>query len=360
MKIVDIHTRKLTVPLIKPFKTALRTVSTAESIIVFVTCDDGTVGFGEAPPTHVITGDSLESIDYAIMQVIRPQLIGLSIEHRERISDILEKAMVHNTSAKAALDIAVFDCLGKLAGMPLYQLLGGYTNRIETDYTVSVNPKDEMIQDARNLVDKGFNTLKIKVGNAATAAEDIERVTGIRKAVGSHVKLRLDANQGWTVKQAISAIRKMERMDLNIELVEQPLPAWDFEGMKQVTDSVETPIMADESVFSPGDAARLLAMRGCDIINIKLMKAGGITGAEKINNLAEAYGIKCMIGCMIESKVAVSAACHFAAAKKNVTRCDVDAPMMFASDPVNGGIRVRKNEIFLPDAPGLGIHKVVF
>lgn len=358
MKIIDVKTKRLSIPLKKPFKTALRTVSEAESIVVYIYCDDGTVGIGEAPPTHVITGDSLESINYAVMQIIRPSIIGLEIEQKEQIESILEKVILNNSSAKAAVDIAIYDCLGKKVHLPLYQLLGGYTTRLETDYTVSVSHTEEMIEDARSLVEMGFDTLKIKVGNS-TIGEDIERVSGIRRAVGNHVKLRLDANQGWSVKEAVTAIHRLEDMDLGIELVEQPIPAWDIEGMKRVTENAEIPIMADESVFSPRDAAHLLAIHGCDMINIKLMKAGGISGAEKINALAEVYGVECMVGCMIESKISVTAACHFAAGKKNVTRCDFDAPLMFASDPVIGGVRFQQNQIFLPKDPGLGIKKVL-
>ncbi|MDN3953839.1 mandelate racemase/muconate lactonizing enzyme family protein [Sporolactobacillus laevolacticus] len=357
MKIVDVQTKRLSIPLVKPFKTALRTVSTAESVVVFITCDDGTIGIGEAPPTHVITGDSLASIDYAIMDVIRPLIIGLEIEQKERINHVADKAILHNSSAKAAIDIAVYDCLAKRAGLPLYQLLGGNANHLETDFTVSVNHVDEMIEDALGFVAKGFNTLKIKVGNS-TIEEDLERVKGLRQAVGNKIKLRLDANQGWNAKEAVAAIHKMENLGLDIELIEQPVPAWDFEGMKFVTEHVDTLIMADESIFSPSDAARLLAMHGCDIVNIKLMKAGGIYGAEKINALAEAYGVECMVGCMVESKVAVTAACHFAAAKANVTRCDLDTPLMFASDPVIGGAVYQQSQITLLDQPGLGIQDV--
>lgn len=359
MKITDIRTHKLSIPLVRPFKTALRTVTHAESVIVYIICGDGTAGLGEAVPTSVITGESSESINYAIMHVFRPLLIGRDIEQKERMNEILEKAMVHNSSARAAVDMALFDCLGKRAGMPLYQLLGGYRDRLETDYTVSMNGTDEMVRDAEALIEQGFDTLKIKVGHAA-AEEDIGRVADIRRAVGNRVKLRLDANQGWNAKEAILAIRRMEEMGLDIELVEQPVPAWDFEGMRQVTSGVTTPIMADESVFGPRDAARLLSMHGCDAINIKLMKAGGISGAEKINTLAETYGIECMVGCMIESRVSVTAACHFAAARRNVTRFDFDAPLMFAAEPVKGGIRFKRNQIFLPKTPGLGIDTVQF
>jgi L-alanine-DL-glutamate epimerase and related enzymes of enolase superfamily len=359
LKIVDIRTRKISAPLIKPFKTALRTVTCLNNLIVTVICDDGTTGIGEAPPTHVITGDSLESINYAVLHVLRPQLVGLEIEQKARIDAVLDRAMVHNVSAKAAVDIAIYDCLGKCAGLPLYQLLGGYRNQLVTDFTVSVNSTEEMIADARELVRKGYDTLKIKVGNS-TEQEDIERVSGIRQAVGPQIKLRLDANQGWTVKEAISAIRRMEKLELAIELIEQPVPAWDFEGMKRVTEAVEMPVMADESVFSLHDAARLLAMHGCDILNIKLMKAGGIANAVKLSHIAEAYGIECMCGCMVESNVSVTAACQFAAAVRNVTRCDLDTPLMLATDPVEGGARYQGNRIFLPEQPGLGITAVHF
>ncbi|MET1249664.1 dipeptide epimerase [Sporolactobacillus sp. STCC-11] len=359
MKIVNVQTDKLSIPLIKPFKTALRTVEKAESMIVRLTCDDGTIGFGEAPPTHVITGDSLGSINYTIMEVLRPLIIGLEVEKREHIHQVIDRAILHNTSAKAAVDIAVYDCLAQKAGMPLYQFLGGNANRLETDFTVSVNSVKEMTRDAHEIVKKGFTTLKIKVGNS-TINEDLERVAGVRQAVGNQIKLRLDANQGWRAKDAIAIIRKMEDMDLGIELIEQPVPSWDFEGMKLVTEHVDTSIMADESIFNPKDAARLLAMHGCDIINIKLMKAGGIAEAEKINTLAETYGVECMVGCMVESKVSVTAACHFAAAKVNVTRCDLDTPLMFASEPIEGGASYRQSQITLSDAPGLGITGVNF
>ncbi|WP_100487947.1 dipeptide epimerase [Sporolactobacillus pectinivorans] len=358
MKIVDVKTKRLSIPLKKPFKTSLRTVSKAESIVVYLFCDDGTVGIGAAPPTHIITGDSLESINYAVIQVIRPLIIGQKIEQKEQIDTMIRQAIVHNSSAKAAVDIAVYDCLGKKTNLPLYQLLGGYKSCLETDYTVSVNAAEEMAEDARKLVGEGFDTLKVKVGNS-TVDEDIERVSEIRRAVGGQIKLRLDVNQGWGVKEAISAIHRLEDMGIGIELVEQPIPAWNVEGMKTVTESVDTPIMADESVFDSLDAARLLAIHGCDLINIKLMKAGGISGAEKINALAEVYGVECMVGCMIESKISVTAACHFAAGKKNVTRCDFDAPLMLASEPVIGGVHFEGNRIFLPADPGLGIKNVL-
>lgn len=359
MKIVALETKRLMTPLKKTFKTAIRTVTAAESVIVLIHCDDGTTGFGGAAATPVITGESLSSIEEAVLNIIGPQLIGEDIRQKARIARKIDGVVRHNTSACAAVNMAIYDCLAKKANLPLYQLLGGYSNQLKTDLTVSVNAPEEMIADAKQYIREGFDTLKIKVGGGSIA-EDIERVSIIRQAVGESVKLRLDANQSWSEKEAIAAIRQMEADGLAIELVEQPLPAWDFEGMKRVTQSVLTPIMADESVFSVQDAAKLLAIHGCDIINIKLMKTGGIDEALKINALAESFGVNCMIGCMIESSVSLSAAIHFAAALPNVTRCDLDAALMFRSDPVISGIRYEKDQILLSSDPGLGIQKVIF
>lgn len=187
---------------------------------------------------------------------------------------------------------------------------------------------------------QGFDVLKIKVGKDSIAT-DIERIKEVRRRIGNKIKLRLDANQGWGKKEAIFAIRKLEDLDLGIELVEQPVKAWDIAGLKQVTDRIDTLIMADESIFTPRQALEVVKNRSADLINIKLMKAGGIYQAQMINQLAEASGIECMVGSMIETKVGITAAAHFAASKRNITRFDFDAPLMMAKDIVDGGIQYR-------------------
>ena len=184
MLIRSIETIPVAVPLTKPFKTALRTVHTAYAVYVKVTCDDGRVWLGGSAPTHVITGDSIGSITYAIEEVIAPQLIGLDIRQREVIFHALKRSIVRNTSAKAAVDMAIHDLLGQLAGMPLYQLLGGYRQEIETDFTVSVNDAAEMADDAERYIADGFDVLKVKVG-IGEMSEDIARIKAIRERVGS-------------------------------------------------------------------------------------------------------------------------------------------------------------------------------
>lgn len=356
MRIRSIETIPVSVPLTKPFKTALRTVTTAYAIYVKVTCEDGRTGWGEAPPTHVITGDSLGSITYAIEDVITPLLIGKDVRNREEIFRLLKRSIVRNTSAKAAVDMAIHDLLGQLAGLPLYQLLGGFKSEIETDFTVSVNGAAEMADDAERYIADGFNVLKVKVG-IGDIRDDIERIRAIRERVGSAPKIRLDANQGWKPKEAVLAIGKMEDAGLDIELIEQPVLADDIEGLLYVTKHTLTPIMADESVFSPKDALRVLERRAADLLNIKLMKSGGIHEALKINALAETYGVECMVGSMIETKLGITAAAHLAASQPNITRYDFDAPLMLAKDSVAGGIVYDGRVIRLPEGPGLGLDQ---
>ncbi|CAG7618782.1 L-Ala-D/L-Glu epimerase [Paenibacillus solanacearum] len=358
MKIQNVDVIRQSVPLKKPFITSLRTVHRADSIIVRIVTDDGRVGWGEAPPTLVITGDSLESIEAAITQVFAPLLTGKNVLAYEPLLQSVHQAMVGCSSAKAAVDMAIYDLVSQHCGLPLYQFLGGSKDTLETDYTVSVNAPEEMGDDAVRYVEAGFNVLKIKVGKGRIE-DDIKRIQEVRRRVGDDIKIRVDANQGWQAKEAVRAIRRLEDLGLDLELVEQPVKAHDLEGLKYVTDSVETVIMVDEGVFSPAQAFEVLRRRAADMINIKLMKAGGIYKAQVINQLAEEFGVECMVGCMIESRVAATAAAHLAASKRNITRVDLDAPLMLREDPVIGGVQYEGRFMTFPKAPGLGIQDVV-
>lgn len=358
MKIQQIEAFRLSIPLKKPFKTALRTAYKADSVVVKIVTDSGLIGWGEAPATVVITGDSQESIESAIINTFSPLLVGKSLLAYEQIFQLLHSGMVNNNSAKAAIDMALYDLLAQHCRLPLYQFLGGYRNQIETDFTVSVNSPEEMGEDAIRYIQAGFRVLKVKVGKDSIET-DIARIHEIRKRIGKEVKIRLDANQGWKVKDAIRSIRKMEDMGLDIELVEQPVQAHDIAGLKMVTDSVDTPIMADESVFTPREAYQVLQMRAADLINIKLMKAGGIYKAKRINYMAEECGVECMVGSMIESRIGITAAAHLAASMRNITRFDFDAPLMLSSDPVQGGVKYDGRVMTFDNSPGLGIQAVL-
>lgn len=356
MKIKDIKVGIIEVPLRKPFKTALRRVDSIRDIVVKVITDTGHSGYGEAAPTAVITGDTLGSIKCAIEDYIRPKLIGLEISNIEEIMKRIEGSIVKNTSAKAAVDIAIYDLFGQMNNSPLYKLLGGYKTEIITDLTISVNSPEEMAQDSIEAVKRGYKTLKIKVGKDSKM--DMKRIKSIRDAIGYDIELRLDANQGWNPKEAVLFLRQMEDKGFNIELVEQPVKANDLVGLKFVTDNVDIPILADESVFSAMDAAIIIQNKAADLINIKLMKTGGIHNALKICSLAEIYEVECMIGCMLESKLSVSAAVHLAAAKRIITKVDLDGPGLCSEDPIDGGPIFKNSNIYLNEKPGLGFVKI--
>ncbi|WP_282297585.1 MULTISPECIES: dipeptide epimerase [unclassified Stenotrophomonas] len=357
MKITDIELGMLRVPLKTPFKTALRTVDTVEDVVVLIRTDSGHTGYGEAPATAVITGDTHGSIIEAIDRFIKPRLIGQDVANLNRNCALVQSSLERNTSAKAAVEIALYDLWAQLHDAPLYQMLGGGDPVITTDITISVDYIDKMVADSLSAIDRGFESLKIKVGK--DIGLDVERVKAIHAAVQGRALLRLDANQGWTAKQAVQAMRTLEEAGVVLELLEQPVKAADISGLKYVTDRVNTPVMADESVFNPGQVFDLIQQRAADIINIKLMKTGGLSNAIRIADIAAIYGVPCMIGCMIESSISVAAAVHLAVAKSDViTKVDLDGPSLGRFNPVTGGVHFNESEITISDAPGLGITDV--
>ncbi len=357
MKITEIRLAMLRVPLRTPFKTALRVVETLEDIVVALHTDTGHVGYGEAPATAVITGDTHGSIVEAIRTFIAPPLIGQEIANLNRITHLIQGALEKNTSAKAAVEIAVYDLWGQLYNAPLYKMLGGGNPVITTDITISIDTIEKMVADSMVAVNRGFVTLKVKVGK--DMGIDLERVKAIYAAVEGRALLRLDANQGWTPKEAVFALHSLEDAGVRLELVEQPVKARDLDGLKYVTERVHTPVMADESAFGPAEVIELIRRRAADIINIKLMKTGGLSRAIQIADIAEIHGVECMMGCMLETSISVAAAVHLAVAKSSViTRVDLDGPALCAYDPVEGGVTFKESEITVTDAPGLGIRSI--
>ncbi|MFC6840286.1 dipeptide epimerase [Xanthomonas theicola] len=357
MKITDIRLGMLRVPLKTPFKTALRTVETVEDVVVLVHTDSGHIGYGAAPATAPITGDTHGSIVAAIDGFIKPRLVGEDVANLNRLSGLIQGALERNGSAKAAVEIAVYDLWAQLYGAPLYQMLGGGDPVITTDITISVDAIDKMVADALSALGRGFTALKIKVGQ--DLGLDIERVKAIHAAVEGRALLRLDANQGWTPKQAVSAVRTLEDAGVALDLLEQPVKAWDIDGLKYVTERVNTPVMADESVFAPAQAFDLIQRRAADIVNIKLMKTGSVSNAIRIADIAALYGVQCMIGCMLESSIGVAAAVHLAVAKADIiTKVDLDGPSLGLFDPVESGVIFNDSQITVTDAPGLGIREI--
>lgn len=354
MKITKINVKQTEIPLKEPFRISLGVITSSHNALVEIQTDEGISGYGEGAPALFINGDTLEGTEKAI-RIIEKELIGTDPMDIEKIHCIMDRTIVHNPSAKAAIDIACYDLIGKITGKPLYKLLGGNSNTFETDITVGINSPEIMAEKAKKHVETGFDTIKTKVGTSFK--EDVERVKAIREAVGPDVKIRVDANQAWGAKEAVRIIEKLS--DYDIELVEQPVPYYDIEGLAFVRNHTSIPIMSDESVFDSKDALKVVEKRAVDIINIKLMKCGGIREAIKINAIAEAAGIECMLGCMAEeSNIGVTAAASLGAALKNITRADLDAHLSLSSLPVEGGVIMKNGKtMILPEKPGLGLKK---
>lgn len=356
MKITDVRIGKISVPLRVPFKTSVRTVNSVEDVIVEIHTDTGAVGYGEAPPTGAVTGDTTGAIIGALKDHIIKTIVGRDVDEFEDLLQAVQKCILKNTSAKAAVDMALWDLYGQLYKIPVYKMMGGARKSIITDITISVNDPEEMARDAINAIERGYDCLKLKVG--ANPALDVARLEAVRKAVGPEVCIRIDANQAWKPKEAVRILNNMQEKGLDIEFVEQPVKAHDFEGMKYVTERSYVPVLADESVFSPEDAVKIMQMGAADLVNIKLMKCGGLYNALKIAAAAEIYGVECMIGCMLEAKVSVNAAVHLACAKNVITRIDLDGPVLCSEDPVIGGAVFNEKEITVSDEPGLGIKSI--
>lgn len=354
MRIRNLNVKHRSIKLKKPFKTALRTATEIECVEVTVHLDNGILGVGAAAPTWVITGDSAESIKAALLGPIKQALVGNNIYFFRSLLNAIQNSCIGNPSAKAAADIALHDAYSKILNVPLYQFLGD-NKPLKTCMTIGVDTPEKMAKDANQSVKDGFYTLKIKVGSKPEL--DIDRISAIQKAIPEGVMLRLDANQGWTSKQAVQLITQIERNNTNIEFIEQPIVAHDLEGLKFVTNRVTTPIMADESLFSPKDALQLVNGKYADLLNIKLMKCGGISNAWKIASIAETAGIQCMIGSMMESSISVAAAAHLAASHPNIIYYDLDAPLWL--EEKTNPIVYDGEQLFLNSIAGLGLDKQI-
>ncbi|WP_297815467.1 dipeptide epimerase [uncultured Lactobacillus sp.] len=320
------------VPLKHPFITALHEVDEIESVRVKVTLSDGTCSIGTATPNEKVTGDSLQTAQDVIKNVITPVLVGKDFDNWNECLSLLKNSIVHNTPAKAAVEIALYNARAKESKQSLVNLLGSSAGSTKTDYTISIGSQDHMVNEAKDLVGQGFSALKIKLG-ANSLLEDIDTVKKIGQAVGDKISLRIDCNQAWNCKQTLQASRAWQSAGTNVAFIEQPVKKDAIEDMVYLTAHSLIPIMADESVASYEDAINLLENRACDYINIKLMKTGGLSEAIKINDLAQAHNVNTMVGCMIEPVESIAAAVAFAVANKNVQFIDLDSIFMATGDP---------------------------
>lgn len=349
--ITRISLDQLSVPLKAPFVTSLGALKKVESLIVSIGTDDGLVGQGECNPFWTINGETVETC-LAVGAHLAQALLRHDALDMDGAHAIMDRIIFGNNSVKSAFDIALHDIAAQQVGKPLADLLGGdHRLQLVTDYTVSMAGPERMAMDARAIVDAGFTVIKVKVGG--DPQEDIERIQAIRHAVGEHVPLRIDANQGWTPEQAVLVLNALRHS--GIQHCEEPIPRWQFMELRRVKEASPIPIMADESCCDHRDAERLIALGACQRFNIKLGKCGGLHKARKIIALAEAAGMTVQVGGFLESRLAWSAAAALATTSPCVHYCDMDTPLMFTEDPVDGGIHYGPGgSITLPARFGLG------
>ena len=349
MKITGVTLYHYNIPLKAPIAISLGTIDAARNILVRIDTDAGLTGWGEGSPFWMIVGETQAS-GLAAAQDMARLLKGLDPLDIEGCLQTIQRYLPGHPTTRSAFDMALYDLAAKAANMPLYQFLGGARRTLVTDETIYLNEPERMADDARRIEANGGEAIKIKVGTTAQA--DLDRLAMIRQVIRYETPIRLDANQGWDVPTARTVLSSIG--DWNVQYCEQPITKSNIAGMRHLRQHTNVPIMADESVFDAVDALRLVGEEAVDYLNIKLSKSGGIYEALKINAIAEAAGMACMIGCMSESRLALTANAHFASARQNIRFCDLDACFEHAEDPVLGGIVYDGYQISLPDVPGIG------
>lgn len=334
-----------------PFTIATGTMVSAQNIFIRLHTNAGFYGVGECSAFPMIVGET-QATCFAMAKDFAAIWKGKDAAQIEERMNELHAAAAFNTTIKSAFDMALYDLAARAAGQPLYRFLGGDKKKtLETDITVGIDDSERMAEQARIFKQQGFRIIKVKLGKAPE--EDIERIKKIRAAIGDEILLRIDANQGWDYNDALHALQNMAQYD--IQFCEQPMRYWNDHKLPELRKHVPIKIMADESVYDHHDAERLIAAGACDYVNIKFAKSGGIAEAIKINAVCEANRIPCMMGGMLESRIALSAFAHFALAHDNIIFYDMDTCMLgHKKDPVMGGVQYNGYNLELPNGAGIG------
>jgi L-alanine-DL-glutamate epimerase-like enolase superfamily enzyme len=350
MKIIRVEAWPVEMPLSVAYTIAYETVDKATNVFVRLVTDGPLVGYGCAAPDPVVTGETPDTVLEIIAGAAEPILKGadpvrVGLQHHR-----LRPQLRRHPAAFAALDMALHDLLGKICDLPLWKLLGGYRPSIPTSITIGILPVAETIDSARRYVTQGFRCLKLKGGRSVD--EDVERVLRVREVVGPRIELRFDANQGYDVAQAQDLVKRTRQAKLTI--LEQPTPKGEPALLGEVARGVPIAVMADESLMGLRDAFRLAKKDVVDMVNVKLMKVGGLFEALQINAVARAAGYEVMVGCMDEAALAIAAGLHFALSRENVAFADLDGHFDLQGDPSQGAVILRAGTLYPTKAAGLG------
>jgi L-alanine-DL-glutamate epimerase-like enolase superfamily enzyme len=350
MKITRIEAWLVTMPLKEPYAIAYETVEQVTNVFLRLETNEPITGYGCAAPDLEVTGETPKGVLRALEDVITPAIKGSDPLRLAMLLERLKPQLKDQPSTLAALDMALYDILGKKSGLPVWRLLGGFRDRVRTSVTIGILPEKETIERAREWVRKGFKCLKLKGGKDMDS--DIERVMKVREAVGKGIELRFDANQGFSVEDTQRFVQETQKA--NLELIEQPTPKGEPHLLSRVTQRVPIPVMADESLMTLRDAFRIARRGLADMVNVKLMKVGGISEALQINGVARSAGLEVMVGCMDEAALGIAAGLHFALARPNVAYADLDGHLDLIGDPSDGAVICRNGVLFATNRPGLG------
>ena len=342
-------------PLHEPFIISYATYPDVPTIIIRLRTSDGLEGWGEATPDPNVTGETYGGVYETLRRDLLPALTGKDGRDREAILLALDARVEQAPAAKAAIDIALHDLIGQASGLPIWALLGGRSKpHLEISRVVSMKSPAEMAADAARHAAAGFTTIKLKVGEADRYRIDAERIAAVRTALGPDIGIKIDVNQGWrTPGVAIAAIRAS--IEHAPDYYEQPVAQWDIAGLAEVRRQTGAIIMADEACHGPREMLRIAEARAADLVNIKLMKTGGLFRAFQLNAIAETAGIRAQVGTMVESSIASAAGLHLAMALENVRTIEMGGPNMISHDIGNLKSYYSANRINLPTLPGLGI-----
>ena len=359
MKITQIETISVQVP-INP-KRAIRSGrgyhTVSPFLLVKVYTDEGVVGLGEVSCTAIWSGEDQFTAARIIASYLAPALIGQDPTHIEKLTNLMRTVVANNPFTKSAIEMALWDILGKVANLPLYRLLGGpVRDFVTTKFSVSGLPPAQAAEIAGWAVAQGFKTMKVKVG--IDPDEDVARVAAVRAAIGPHVRLGVDANGGWSPRVAIATIPRLYAY--NIFFAEQPVPDLDIAWLADVRSQVKVPIMADESVYSLQDAMAIVRAGAADILSVYVGKGGGIGPARKMAAVAEAAGLVCTIGSNLELGVAAAAMIHLGMATSAIAAedfpCDILTPFFYEDDLLLDPLPIEAGKARPHEKPGLGVE----
>lgn len=354
MKIVDIITIPLEAKFRIPSKFALGTRTQSFNVLVKIISDEGIIGVGEACPFPVYSSETGKSIVEAIENYLKPALIGKDFRHIASLNNIMDKVLSGNNFAKSAVDIALYDLVGKYLNVPVHMLLGGkFRDKIEVNSSVAIGSPEEMTQKCIEMVDRGFKYIKLYAGRDSLK-DDIARLEAIREKIGYKAQIYLDINQQWSVSDALKSINELQKFD--ILFVEQPVPKWDLMGLKEVKDRSPIPIAADESVDTVQSVFQIASGRYVDIVNLYVQKTGGIYRTHQAISLLEATDTQCFMGSLLELGIATAAAVHLACSIKNLRLpCYLAGPERYLQDIIKPPLHISDGYIEVPTGPGLGV-----